>query len=101
MEDKSVNTTNEDVDNAVVCCVECLIESWIMDSNASFYGSHCKDMMFNFRSENFSKVHLVDDERLEIMGMGDINLKTSLGTIWILSNVGYIIGLKRMLIFVG
>ena len=69
--------------------------SWILVPHSML------SLVLNFRSGNFGKVHLADDENLEIVGMGDINLKTSLGTIWTLKNVRYIPGLKRMLISMG
>jgi len=52
-----------------------------------------------FRTVNFGKVRLVDDEALDIAGMRDINLKTS--TSITLKDVRYVPRLKRMLIFVG
>lgn len=72
-----------------------------MDSGASFHAFPSKDMMLNFRAGNFCKVCFVDDETLEIEGMGDINLRISLGTIWALKDVRYTPGLKKMLICVG
>lgn len=56
--------------------------------------------MLNFRSGNFCKVCLADNESFEITSMGDINLKTFLGTIWTLKDIRFIHSLKRMLIFV-
>lgn len=88
-------------DDALICCVERSVESWVMDSGASFHATPCKDLMLNFRLGNFGKVRLADDETLDIAGMGDINLKTSLGTSWTLKDVRYIPGLKKMLIYVG
>nr|KYP39779.1 Retrovirus-related Pol polyprotein from transposon TNT 1-94 [Cajanus cajan] len=69
-----------------------------MDSGASFLASPYKDLMKNFKTRNFGKVRLVDDEALEIAGMGDINLRTSIDTIWTLKDVIYIPRLKKMLI---
>nr|KYP41936.1 Retrovirus-related Pol polyprotein from transposon TNT 1-94 [Cajanus cajan] len=57
--------------------------------------------MKNFITENFGKVRLADDEALDIIGMGDINLRTFAGIVWTLKNVTYILGLKRMLISLG
>nr|KYP32216.1 hypothetical protein KK1_047153 [Cajanus cajan] len=57
--------------------------------------------MKNFRTGNFGKVRLTNDEALDIVGMGDINLRTFTGTVWTLKDVIYILGLKTMLIFVG
>lgn len=101
-EDNSANVVEEVADDdALICCVECSVESWVMDSGASFHATPCKDLMLNFRLGNFGKVRLADDETLDIAGMGDINLKTSLGTSWTLKDVRYIPGLKKMLISVG
>ena len=101
-EDDSANIVEEVVnDDALICCVECSVESWVMDSGASFHATPCKDLMLNFRAENFGKVCLADDETLDIVGMGDINLKTSLGTDWTLKDVRYIPGLKNMLLYVS
>nr|KYP45794.1 Retrovirus-related Pol polyprotein from transposon TNT 1-94 [Cajanus cajan]KYP45802.1 Retrovirus-related Pol polyprotein from transposon TNT 1-94 [Cajanus cajan]KYP45806.1 Retrovirus-related Pol polyprotein from transposon TNT 1-94 [Cajanus cajan] len=72
-----------------------------MDSGASFHASPCKDLKKNFRTKNFGKVRLADDEALDIIGMGDINLRTFVGTVLMLKDVSYIPKLKRMLISVG
>nr|KYP65200.1 hypothetical protein KK1_011430 [Cajanus cajan] len=57
--------------------------------------------MKNFKTINFGKVCLVDDEALDIAGMGDINLRTSASIVWTLKDVRYIPRLNRMLIYMG
>uniref|UniRef100_A0A151UE33 Retrovirus-related Pol polyprotein from transposon TNT 1-94 n=1 Tax=Cajanus cajan TaxID=3821 RepID=A0A151UE33_CAJCA len=54
-----------------------------------------------FKTGNFGKVRLADDEALDIASMGDINLRNFTGIVWTLKDVRYILGLKRMLISVG
>lgn len=44
---------------------------------------------------------MVDDECLDIMGVRDVVLKTTLGTNWTFKNVKFIPYLKRILISVG
>ena len=101
-EDNSTNIIEEVVnDDTLICCFECLVELWVMDFGASFHATPCKDLMLNFRTGNFGKVRLADDETLNIVSMGDINLRTFLGTSWTLKDVRYILGLKKMLISVG
>jgi len=56
--------------------------------------------MKNFRTENFGKVCSVDDEALDIAGMRDIYLRTSIDIVWTSKDVRYVSGLKRMLMFV-
>jgi len=61
----------------LICGVESKFESRIMDYGASFLVSPCRDLMKIFRTRNFDKVFLVDDEALCIVGMGYINFGTS------------------------
>ena len=49
----------------------------------------------------FGKVHLANDETLDIMGQGDVKIKTSNGAIWKLKNARHILNLKKKLILVG
>jgi len=66
-----------------------------MDFGASFHAFPCKDLMKIFRTTNFCKVCLPDDEALDIASMGDINLRTSSGIVWTLKDVKYVPGLKK------
>ena len=89
-----------DIGDALICCVESSVESWVMDSGASFHASFLRRVMKNFRHYR-GKVRLVDNKVLDITGIGDVVLTTSLGAKWTLKNVRYIPTLKRMLISVG
>ncbi|KAK1410847.1 hypothetical protein QVD17_37388 [Tagetes erecta] len=77
-EKKEVNAATDDSYDALICCVENSIESWIMDSRASFHATSSKKTMRNLRTGNFGKVHLANNHTLDITGMGDIDLKTPL-----------------------
>ena len=46
------------------------VESWILDSGASFHSSPSKELFQNFKSGNFGKVYLDDNKTLEIEGKG-------------------------------
>ena len=70
-----------------------------MDSGASFHASRSKDVMHKFRHYQ-GKVRLEDNKCLDVIGVGDVVLKTNLGTYWTLKNVKFIPDLKRMLIAV-
>ncbi|GJX52002.1 retrovirus-related pol polyprotein from transposon TNT 1-94, partial [Tanacetum coccineum] len=98
--DKEVNQAARDSDDALVCCVENTVEDHIMDSGASFHATYCKEELERFELRS-GKVHLADDKTLDIVGIGDVVLKTSFGTSWTLKDVRYISGLKRRLISVG
>ncbi|GKC95914.1 retrovirus-related pol polyprotein from transposon TNT 1-94 [Tanacetum coccineum] len=86
-----------DYDDALVCCVENTIDDRIMDSGASFHATYCKEELERFKLRS-GKVRLTDDKTLDIIGVGDVALKTSFGTSWTLKDVRYIPGLKKRLI---
>ena len=101
--DKGKNEMNIALDSegdALICVVENSVKFWIMDYGAPFHASHSKDVMYNFRQYQ-GKVRLVDNKSLDIIGVGDVVLKTNLGTKWTLKNVKFITELKRMFISVG
>ncbi|KAE8708902.1 Detected protein of unknown function [Hibiscus syriacus] len=97
---ESANMTEETSD-AMILSVNSPIESWILDSGASFHSTSCQEIMENYVSGDFGKVHLADDETLKIVGKGDIRLKLPNQTTWKLTGVRHIPGLKRNLISVG
>ncbi|KAL5774241.1 hypothetical protein ACOSP7_011798 [Xanthoceras sorbifolium] len=97
---ESANVT-EEAGDAMILSVNSPIESWILDSGASFHATLCREIMENYVSGNFGKVHLADDETLKIVGKGDIRLKLPNGSTWKLQGVRHIPGLKRNLISIG
>lgn len=97
---ESANVT-EEAGDAMILSINSPIESWILDSGASFHSTPCREIMENYVSGDFGKVHLADDEALKIVGKGDVRLKLPNGTAWKLQGVRHIPGLKRNLISVG
>ncbi|KAE8703438.1 cytochrome P450 71A9-like [Hibiscus syriacus] len=91
----------EETGDVMILSVNSPIESWILDSGASFHSTPCREIMENYVSGDFGKVHLADDETLKIVGKGDIRLKLPNQTTWTLKGVRHIPGLKRNLISVG
>ena len=51
------------------------VESWILDSGASFHSSPSKELFKNFKSANFQTVYLDDNKPLVIEGKKDVCLK--------------------------
>ncbi|KAD4889467.1 hypothetical protein E3N88_21540 [Mikania micrantha] len=101
-EKKEVNAATEcSEDEALICCVENTAESWIMDLGASFHATFSTKRMKNLKTGNFGKVRLANNQTLDITGKGDIDLRTSLGTIWTLTDVRVIPDLRKMLISIG
>lgn len=76
------------------------IESWVLDSDASFHASSNKENFLNFeKSGDFGTyVHHMDSKPLKITGLGDIQIKSSNGFRWMIRGVRYVPGLNKNLI---
>ncbi|KAJ9551831.1 hypothetical protein OSB04_015876 [Centaurea solstitialis] len=98
---REVNAATDDSEYALVCCVETSTESWILDFGASFHATYNMKMVKNLRTGKLGRVRLADHRTLDITGIGDVDVKTSLGTTWTLKDVRVIPSLKKMLISVG
>ncbi|KAJ9557170.1 hypothetical protein OSB04_011784 [Centaurea solstitialis] len=95
---REVNAATDDSEDALVCCIETSAESWILDSGASFHATYNMKMVKNLRTGKLGRVRLADHRTLDITGIGDVGVKTSLGTTWTLKDVRVILILKKMLI---
>ena len=91
----SVNSA-EDIGDALILSMNSLVESWILDSGASFHSSPRKELFQNFKSGNFGKVYLAVNKALEIEGKGDVCIKTTSGNQWTLEGVRYIPGSRKI-----
>ncbi|VFR01024.1 unnamed protein product [Cuscuta campestris] len=100
--DKKVNIAEgsaSDEEVTLTCCEESNVDSWVMDSGASFHATHSGEALQNPVVGDFGKVRLADDRALEVTGMGDMVLKTSVG-LWTLKDVRVVPALKKSLISV-
>ncbi|PKI57116.1 hypothetical protein CRG98_022510 [Punica granatum] len=70
-DDNSANVATEEISDALISSVSSPLESWVLDSGASFHSCPNANIMENYTFGNFGKVYLVDDEPLEIAGKGD------------------------------
>ncbi|KAJ0546453.1 putative RNA-directed DNA polymerase [Helianthus annuus] len=75
------SVVSDESDGDVLVCCEESIDSWAMDSGSSFHA------IVNLKKGDFGKVRLANGHVLNVTGMGDVNLKTPLGTTWNLKNV--------------
>jgi len=80
-DDESTNATTGEFDDALIDSLDSLVDSWVMDSSASFHTIPSKDLLSNYISGRFEKVYLVDGKSLDISRRGDIGIKTSSGSI--------------------
>ncbi|VFQ59873.1 unnamed protein product [Cuscuta campestris] len=101
-EDKQVNIAEGSAsdEDLFICCAERNVDSWVMDSGASFHVTHNGEALQNLVVGDFGKVRLADDIALDVMGMGDIVLKTPV-SFWTLKDVRVVPGLKKSLISVS
>lgn len=87
-------------DDVLICSVESNVDSWVMDSGASFHATHSREALRNLKEGDFGKVRLANDEVLDVTSIGDLDLKTPVGP-WTLKDVRVIPSLKKQLISVG
>ena len=66
--DKSVNATTEDHGDALILSLGSRLESWVLDSGASFHSCSDAGIMEHYSPGNLGKVYLADDETLDIVG---------------------------------
>ncbi|VFQ93322.1 unnamed protein product [Cuscuta campestris] len=100
-EDKQVNIVRGSAsdEDLFICCAESSVDSWVMDSGASFHATHSGEALQNLVVGDFGKVRLADDRALDVTSMGDIVLKTPVG-FWTLKDVRVVPALKKSLISV-
>jgi len=78
--DKQVNIAEDSSDeDLLVCCADNNVDFWVMDSGASFHVTQNSETLHNLVIGDFGKVRLADNKTLDVMGMGDIVLKTPVG----------------------
>ena len=99
--DQLANATTDEIEEALLCSLDSSIDSWIMDLGASFHTKPSLELLSSYVSGKFGKVYLADGKSLDIIRRGDINIKTSNGSVWTLNNVRHIPTLKRNLISIG
>ena len=81
--------------------IDSLIDSWVLDLGATFYTTTHWEIMENYVSRNDGNVNLEDDELVDIVGIGDICLKMSNGSMWKIHKVRFVPKLMCNLISVG
>jgi len=69
-----------------------------MDLGASFHITPSLELLYNYVTRKFGKVYLANVKSLNIIEIGDINIRTFNGSVWTLNNVRHIPALKRNLI---
>ena len=89
---------SEVMQNAVILSLDSRIESWVLDSGASFHANPNKGYFRNYVQGNFGHVYLGDDEPCSITGKGEVHLKLQNKNTWVLKDVRHVSNLVRNLI---
>ena len=95
------NAVTDEVRDALILSVDDSYDSWVLDLDASFHTTSQCDVLENYVAGNHGKVYLDDGEPLDIIGMRDVNLKMSNGSVWKIQKVRHVLGLIRNLVSVG
>ncbi|RVW62457.1 Retrovirus-related Pol polyprotein from transposon TNT 1-94 [Vitis vinifera] len=103
-EDDQVATTTSDfliVYDSDVVNFACQETSWVIDSGASIHATPRKDFFTSYTSGDFGSVRMGNDGSAKAIGMGDLRLETSNGTMLTLKNVKHIPDIRMNLISTG
>ncbi|RVW80143.1 Retrovirus-related Pol polyprotein from transposon TNT 1-94 [Vitis vinifera] len=75
--------------------------SWVIDSSASIHATPQKNFFTSYTSGDFGSVRMGNDGSAKAIGMGDVRLETSNGTMLILKNVKHILDIHMNLISIA
>ena len=73
-DDDSVNAVTDEVQDALLHAVVSPLDDWVLDSGASFHTTPHQEIIQNYVEGDFGKVHLVDAEALDVVGMKDFQI---------------------------
>jgi hypothetical protein len=100
-ENDSANVVAEEVQDALLLSVDSPVDSWALDSGASFHTTAIREIFENYVAGDFGKVYLADGSPLDIVGMGDVRIRSHSDSVWKLKKVRHVPKLTRNLISVG
>ena len=105
-ENKDIAAVASDGDTIIVCddaCVNlaCHDSTWVVDIAASFHITACRDFFSSYTSGSFGWVRMGNETKCEIVGMGDVELETSIGCKFVLKDVRHVPEMCFSLISLG
>ena len=96
-----MNAVTEEIHDALLLSVDSPIDSCVLDLGASFHITAHEEIMEHYVFRNYGKVYLEDGTPLDIIGVGDIYMKISNGSMWKIHKVRYVPKLMQNLILIG
>jgi hypothetical protein len=85
----------------LILFVDNIYESWVVDSGASFHATPHRKHFLYYVQGDFGQVHLGDDARCKIVGIGKVKIKQRNGNQWLLKEVRHVPDLRKNLISTG
>lgn len=70
--------------------IESTHDTWVLYSGMSFHTTSQLDILENHVVGNHGKVYLADGEPLDVIGIGDMNVKLANSSVWKNCNVHHI-----------
>ena len=72
---KEANVASNDLQDALILCLDNANDSWVIDSGASFHATPHRKYFQDYVQGDFGQVYLGDDEPCPIVGKGKIKIK--------------------------
>ena len=85
----------EEVHNALILSIDSPIDSWVLDSDASFHTTPICEVLENYVVGDFGKVHLADGMMLDVVGINDVRIRVHNDSVWKLQKVRHIPELNK------
>ena len=73
----------------------------MVDTTASFHITTCRDFFSSYNSGRFGWVKMCNEAKCEIVGIGDVELETSIGCKLVLKDVRHVLEMRFSLISIG
>ena len=95
-DDDSANVVvTKEVHDALLLSIDSPLDSWVLDSGASFHTTPICEVLENYVAGDFRKVYLADGTALDVVGQGDVHIRVHSDSIWKLQKVRHIPELKK------
>jgi hypothetical protein len=91
----------EEVHDTLLLSIDRPLDSWVLDSGASFHTTLIREVLENYVVGDFGKVYLADGTALDVVGTGNVRIRVHSDSVWKLQKVRHILELKKNLISVG
>jgi hypothetical protein len=91
----------KEMHDALLLSVDSPLDSWVLDSGASFHTTPILEVLKNYVAGDFGKVSLADGTALDVVGLGDVRIRVHSDMVWKLQKVKHIPKLKKNLISMG